>query len=245
MTLKRALIFFCLALLVALAAQVPAHWLGARIAAATEGRVQFEDARGTLWRGQANIRIAGGVLLDDIEWRFQPLGLLRLEWRYQLQSDHPSLRGSTLAGATLTGFRLSETDLRLPARNVGVFFPLAGTFSPEGLVQLQTPEISCSRALACDGDAIVQWSEAALALAELRPLGDYQLALQARAGKLSYDVKTLKGSLRLAGKGEWQPGSVPRFTGELSAAPADLPRVQGLMRLFGEPDPRGMLRIQR
>lgn len=245
MTLKRALVFFFIALLIAVAAQVPAHWLGARVAGATEGRVQFEEASGTLWRGRANIRIAGGVLLEDIEWRFQPLGLLRMEWRYRLQSDHPSLRGSTLAGATFSGFRLSETDLRLPARNAAAFAPLAGTFSPEGLLQLRTAEISCTRALACDGDATLDWSDASVALADLRPLGDYQLALQARSGVLNYDVKTLKGGLRIAGKGQWQAGSAARFTGELSTAPADLPRVQGLMRLFGEPDPRGMLRIQR
>lgn len=245
MSLKRALIFFAIALLIALAARVPAHWLGARVSSATEGRVQFESAQGTLWSGQANIRIAGGVVLEHVEWRFQPLGLLRLEWRYQLKSDEPSLRGSTLVGATFSGFRLSDTQLRMPARTAAALAPFIGTFSPEGLLGLQTTEWHCSRSLVCDGDATLEWSDAAVALADLRPLGDYQITVQARAGRIHYDVKTLKGNLRIAGKGEWQAGSPARFTGELSAAPADLPRVQGLMRLFGEPDARGMLRIQR
>lgn len=245
LSIRQAGLFFVLALGVALAARFPAHGLGERITAASGGGLHLEEAEGTVWQGRASVRLANGHRLEDIEWQFQPLGLLSLEWRYRLSSDHPGLRGSMLAGVTPGGFRLGETDLRLPARSLAALYPMAGTFSPEGWLQVRTAGLSCSRALACDGDALVTWTEAAMALAELRPLGDYQLAVQARADRFDFDLKTLKGSLRAAGKGSWQSGQGPRFTGELSAPPGELPRVQGLMRLFGEPDGRGLLHIQR
>ena len=63
-------------------------------------------------------------------------------------------------------------------------------------------------------------------------------------GRADFDVKTLKGTLRAAGKGQFANGAL-RFTGELSAPPDQMPRVQGLMRLLGTPDERGVLRINR
>jgi general secretion pathway protein N len=236
--------FFVIALLFALAAQAPAAWLVAQAGDHLKGQVEIQNASGTIWRGSADVRhSASNLNIQSVRWRFQPAGLFALQWRYAVDASDAALAGSANAGFGFGSVTLSDSTLDMPARTASAVAPVLGTFSPDGRVLANIRSLQC-KGDACSGDVALTWRDAAVALAELRPLGDYQIDAQLRDGNADFDVKTLKGTLRAAGKGQFQNGAL-RFTGELSAPPDQLPRVQGLMRLFGTPDERGVVRINR
>ena len=78
-----------LGLLSGLIAFAPAAWLAAAVASGTSAQVQLADPRGTVWRGNAQLVLAGGqgsqdalALPDRLEWQLAPTFdglLLRLE----------------------------------------------------------------------------------------------------------------------------------------------------------------------
>jgi general secretion pathway protein N len=242
--MRRWIGLFVVALLVALLAQMPASWLVAQAADRLKGQVDIQNATGTLWRGSADVRmVQGGMTLKAVNWRFQPSGLLALQWRYAIDINDAALIGNASVGFGLGSITLSNAQLDLAARTAPAVAPMLGAFSPEGRVLANIRSLSCRGEL-CTGDVMLTWRDAAVSLAELRPLGDYQIEAVLKDGNADFDVKTLKGALRAAGKGQLQNGAL-RFNGELSAPPDQLPRVQGLMRLFGTPDERGVLRINR
>lgn len=238
-------LLFVLALLGGIIARTPAAWLAEEAMKASRGQFELQNAQGTLWRGTADVRLPqAGLALRNIRWRFDPLGLASLQWRYHLESEDPSFAGKGFVGVGVGGMSVADADIALPARVAAQLIPMAATFSPDGNLFANIRSLRC-KDLTCTGDSTLSWTEASVSLAELKPLGDYQMEVRLQDGRADFDLKTLKGSLRAAGKGNWQPGSPLRFAGELSAAPDQLPRVQGFMRLFGTPDERGVLRINR
>lgn len=238
-------VLFALALGLALIMQAPAWLISQRLPELSQGEAELRDVQGTLWRGSAILHLPKhGLTLDKLTWRFRPLALPGLEWRYAVTIEDAELLATGGVGATFTGIVISEAQADMGARSATALFPLAATFSPEGKLTANIRKLSCAN-IRCDGDATLQWREAGLALAELRPLGDYQLAATFNAGRADYELKTNKGTLRAAGRGTWEPGKRPTFTGEVSAPPDQLPKVQGLLRLLGTPDERGVVRISR
>lgn len=243
MSLTRWVLLSIAALLIALLARMPAAWVAERAAPSLRG-VQLQNIEGTVWRGRADVTIAqAGLALKGIRWRFQPSGLLALQWRYGIESDDAALAGRASVGLGVGSVTLTDSKLALPARTAGHLVPMLSTFSPEGQVTANIRTLRC-QGYTCSGDVKATWAGAALSLAELRPLGDYQIDAVLNDGRADFDVKTLKGTLRAAGKGQLQNGAL-RFNGELSAPPDQMPKVQGLMRLLGTPDERGVLRINR
>jgi len=238
-------VLFAVALLLALVMQAPAWLVAQRLPGLTSGEVELRDVQGTVWRGSATMHLPKhGLTLDKLTWRFRPLALLGLEWRYALTVEDAELTATGSAGATFTAIVISDLHAELGARTATALFPLAAAFNPEGKVDANIRKLSCAN-IRCDGDATLQWRDASLALAELRPLGDYQLAATFSAGRADYELKTLKGTLRAAGRGSWEPGKPPTFTGEVSAPQDQLSKVQGVLRLLGTPDERGVVRINR
>lgn len=243
MSVTRWVLLSIAALLIALLARMPAAWVAERAAPSLRG-VQLQNIEGTVWRGRADVTLTqAGLTLKDIRWRFQPAGLLALQWRYGIESSDAALAGRANVGLGIGSVTLTDGELALLARTAGALVPMLAAFSPEGNVTANIRTLQC-KGERCSGDVKATWNGAALSLAELRPLGDYQIDAVLNDGRADFDVKTLKGTLRAAGKGQFANGAL-RFTGELSAPPDQMPRVQGLMRLLGTPDERGVLRINR
>lgn len=243
MSLARWLMLFVAALLVALLARMPAGWVATQAASSLRG-AQLQNVDGTVWRGKADIHLTQSALtLKGVRWQFQPLGLLSLQWRYAVESDDAALTGRASVGLGLGSVTLSDSALMLPARTAGSFAPMLSAFSPEGQVVANIRTLQCKGEV-CTGDVKATWTNASLSLAELRPLGDYEIIAALKDGNANFDVKTLKGTLRAAGKGQFENGAL-RFNGELSVPPDQMTKVQSLMRLLGTPDERGVLRINR
>lgn len=226
-----------------LIATAPA-WLATRSLAGISGGTAIgQRPEGTLWSGAARIELPRqNLALHRVEWRFQPLALLRGEWSYALNVKDPALTASAIVSRGFTRLIVRDAAAVLPAATAAALMPALAVFSPSGTVELTGVNLRCADQN-CDGDIAAHWRNAALPLAELRPLGDYAATATLRSGSAEFEVKTLTGALRVAGRGTWQAPQRIGFNGEASAAPDVLPRVQGLMKLLGNPDERGTVKI--
>ena len=74
------------------------QWLGDRLPS-----VSVSGIEGSVWRGTASGVFWDELLLGKVSWRWQPLALLRGEWRDFVRLESPDVRGEGGVGWRLTG----------------------------------------------------------------------------------------------------------------------------------------------
>jgi general secretion pathway protein N len=236
-----ALLGVLVGLAVVLACRAPAAWLAAAVHEASAGRVRFNDARGTLWTGSAQLQVTGGagsrdaaVLPGRVSWALRPrwLGLHvevaagcctagALKGRLSWQGRRPALQvddgASRWPAALLAGLGTPWNTLRL-----------------EGELRLATQGLSLAwpqGRLVLAGHAELGAAGMSSRLATLKPLGSYRLTL-AGGDASAVELSTLEGRLQLSGRGQWT-GSRLRFEGSAGAAPEDEAALAKLLNIIG------------
>lgn len=222
----------------------PALWLGALLDVASDSHLQLAQPRGTFWSGNARLILAGGegsrdalVLPGRISWKLRPgWGRLQLQLRAECCTPEPLL---LVAGARWGGWSLALADSasQWPAA------VLAGLGAPWNTLQAQGRLALGSQGLSLewlDGRASVQGSaslealEFSSRLSTLRPIGSYRLRLVGNglSDPPHLQLETLEGSLKLAGRGQWN-GTRWNFRGEASAATEHEPVLGNLLNIIG------------
>ena len=83
------------------------------------------------------------------------------------------------------------------------------------------------------GEARIEWSGAATALSDVKPLGSYRADVAAEGSAARIDVSTLSGPLRVAGKGNLVFPAQLTFNGEARGEGPQAPALQPLLDLMG------------
>jgi general secretion pathway protein N len=219
----------------------PAAWLSMGIANASNGQVLLADARGSVWRGSAQLVLTGGAnstdataLPERVQWTLWPS-------LTGLNGDVMAVCCSTqpvhlLARPHWGGAQLDVTalHLNLPAELLAGLGTPWNTLNPQGQLVLVANALSVDwvegRAQ-LDGNATLDMTGVSSRLSTLRPLGDYRLSLT--GGPVpSVQLQTLQGALQLSGSGQWV-GSRMRFSGEASAAPNREDALSNLLNIIG------------
>jgi general secretion pathway protein N len=230
----------------------PARWLAGAVGRATEGRLLLSEARGTIWRGSAQVTLTGGAGSSDA------VALpSRLDWRLGPRWDGLA---AELAASCCTAEPLA---LRILPRWGGarVLVGPGQTSWPAGLLAgLGTPwntlQLDGDLRLASEGLS-VEWVQGRLAIAgraeltaqrlssrlsTLRPMGSYRITVLGGATP-TLQLDTLEGSLQLSGNGQWV-GSRLRFSGVASAAPESESVLANLLNIIGRRSgPRSIITI--
>jgi general secretion pathway protein N len=233
-----------LGVLLATLVNAPARWLTAALQQGMQGRVLFQDARGTVWNGSAQLLLSGGAGSQDaaalpgrLAWliRLNRSGLLA-----DLQADccmqqpwHVSVQ-PRWGGASLA---LADSLSQWPAQW------LAGLGTPWNTVQAQGQLTLSTRGLSMEwtagrmtvaGRAQLDAAHISSRLSTLKPMGSYRVILLGGATP-SFTLETLEGSLQLVGTGQWV-GSKLRFDGTASASPEHLDALSNLLNIIGRRD---------
>ncbi len=238
MKLRRIILVVLGAYAVFLAAAAPAWIATVRIAAAAPGTVDFIEPRGTLWHGAAGVRIAGAAL-ERVEWTFLPQRLFSGEWAYALHIADPAAKADAVAARGFSGWRVHDLAAEVQAGLLARWLPLFGVFSPGGQFRIDAARLAFD-GNNIEGQAQLLWRNAALSLSEVRPLGDYGADITLHDRRADYTVKTNSGTLRVAGRGSFQPPLQWSFNGEATAAADALPRLQDLLKTIGTPNDKGV-----
>ena len=231
-------------LLLILLFQAPARWLTSALQEASQGRLVFQDARGTVWNGSARLTLTGGAGSRDaatlpgrLNWLISPAwsGMsadlhadccMQQPWRLNLS---PRWNGAQLALADSTSLWPAQwlTGLGTPWNTVQIEGQL--TLTTQGVnVQWAGGRMTLAGRLQLDADNLSS------RLSTLKPMGSYRAILQGGAAP-TFQLETREGRLQLSGTGQWA-GSRFRFDGVASAAPEHQDALSNLLNIIGRRD---------
>lgn len=237
-----ALLLGALAYVAFLVGTVPATLVAEQVARIAAGRVDVDRVEGSLWNGRAAVRVrsgAGELALDEVTWRFLPARLLAGEAAFAVQAKRTGFDASLVAARSPGETRLRDLKARGAAATFTPLFPLAAGWQPEGMVTVESDEFALA-GNESRGAAKIEWREAALSLANARPLGSWKADLTGKGEAIEVALATVKGPLRLAGKGTMKGKAPFVFEGTASADPGREKELEALLALIGPRRPDGL-----
>jgi general secretion pathway protein N len=242
---RHAVIGGVLGLVLAMLIWAPARWLAWGVAQASQGQVQWLDARGTVWAGSAQLLLSGGAGSRDplalpgrLRWTLTPAWTgLRLGWQADCcmaQAAHLQVR----LGASTLNLQVSDHPSQWPAALLTGLGAPWNTLQPEGQLQLRTEGLQLNWAqgrLQMRGLIDLNLQNLSSRLSPIKPLGSYSIALTGTPEGTptpGLQLNTIQGPLRLSGQGQWV-GQRLRFTGEASAEEGSEAALSNLLNIIG------------
>lgn len=226
----------------------PASWLAGAVARATDQRLQLADARGSVWSGNAQLVLTGGVGSRDAA---ALPGRLRWQIRPRLNGLELALKQACcLDREWVVQFRigLGRYQVVLPAQPQALGqWPaawLAGLGTPFNTMQLGGTLRLTSNGMTLEsvqgrwrviGSLDFDLLGVSSRLSTLDTLGSYRFSVRGGAASgepATLNLDTLEGALRLSGSGQWT-GSRARFRGEASAAEGQEAALNNLLNIIG------------
>ncbi|RQH06143.1 type II secretion system protein N [Paraburkholderia dinghuensis] len=230
-----------------LLARMPAAWIAPQFARMTQGHVNLVDPAGSLWQGSATLMLAAGqdpngatVLPGRIEWRtaFWPLftGRVHMQMRQTEAMPDPVTVEATPRGATMTA-----GSIDVPASLLAGLGAPFNTLDFDGKVRLAW---SPWRTFGTDafGRVNISLTDMSARVSLVKPLGSYEVVVQAQGASSTIDLSTQKGPLQLDGHGTMSRASAS-FEGTASATPEQRENLAGLLNLLGRPSGPGTVAL--
>ena len=238
--------------LTALLIHLPAQWLAQALFKATQGQVQLQEAKGSVWQGSGKLVLTGGegsrdalALPGRIHWQTgMSLNSANLpQFNFNLNAPccmTQSARLSLQAPERLQVWQLQVDDhqSQWPAHLLSGLGAPWNTLEPEGTLRLETKQLRFNlqtQPAWLQGGITLTAENMSSKLSTLKPMGTYQINLggASAANPLpSLSLTTQSGSLLLSGQGQWQ-GSRLQFRGEASAVPEHAAALSNLLNIIG------------
>ena len=238
--------------LTALLIHLPAQWLAQALFKATQGQVQLQEAKGSVWQGSGKLVLTGGegsrdalALPGRIHWQTgMSLNSANLpQFNFNLNAPccmTQSARLSLQAPERLQVWQLQVDDhqSQWPAHLLSGLGAPWNTLQPEGTLKLETKQLRVNfqtQSSWLQGEITLTAENMSSKLSTLKPMGTYQINLggASAANPLpSLSLTTQSGSLLLSGQGQWQ-GSRLQFRGEASAVPEHAAALSNLLNIIG------------
>jgi len=238
--------------LTALLIHLPAQWLAQALFKATQGQVQLQEAKGSVWQGSGKLVLTGGegsrdalALPGRIHWQTgMSLNSANLpQFNFNLNAPccmTQSARLSLQAPERLQVWQLQVDDhqSQWPAHLLSGLGAPWNTLEPEGTLKLETKQLRVNLQTQpswLQGGITLTAENMSSKLSTLKPMGTYQINLggASAANPLpSLSLTTQSGSLLLSGQGQWQ-GSRLQFRGEASAVPEHAAALSNLLNIIG------------
>lgn len=234
-----------LGLALALIIWAPARWLAWGVGLASQGQMQWHDARGTIWSGSAHLVLTGGAQSRDaqalpgrLQWRIAPSWSgLQFQWRTDCCMTEAAKLHLRVGWATGQVTISNHTSVWPAALLQGLGAPW-NTLKPDGQLQLRTQALLLFWAqgrMQMQGQAELRLQHLSSRLSTLQPIGSYLLQVQGTPEGTptpSLQLSTEKGPLQLTGQGQWVGGRL-RFTGEASAEEGSESALDNLLNIIG------------
>lgn len=223
----------------------PAHWLAWGVSQASQGQVQWRDARGTVWSGSAQLVLTGGSASRDVQalpgrfqWRLTPNWTgLRIQWQADCCMTEPALL-HVQGGWSTWQIQVSDHTSTWPAALLTGLGAPWNTLQPVGQLQLNTQALQLHWAqgrMQVKGQADLRLQNLSTRLSPIQPVGSYWLQLRGTpegTATPSLKLSSLQGPLLLSGEGQWV-GARLRFQGEASAQEGHAPELNNLLNILG------------
>ena len=220
---------------------LPASWMASIIETQSAGRLSLGDAQGTLWNGSAFIGGAAGhngpvtpLLPGRFSWQLSPMALLgsvNMELKNAAALSQPmSITGSW------RHLQISPSTISLPAERLAALGAPLNTIQPSGKMRLSWGLLQLG---ILDGVANMKGNmnlgmhEIASRLSPVKPLGDYNLAVDWLGQQATVKLSTIKGPMLLNGAGKLTNGRL-QFSGTAEAESGHKERLANFLNLLGQ-----------
>ena len=220
---------------------LPATWMAAIVETQTAGRLTLGDAQGTLWRGSAFIGGAAGsndpvapLLPGRFSWRLSPMVLLG-SIDAELENTAALSQPVAVTGSWQQ-WQISPAAISLPAERLAALGAPLNTVQPSGQMRLSWAPLQLARhdgKIEMSGSMNLEISGLASRMSPVKPLGDYNLALDWQGRQASVILRTIKGPMLLNGSGMFSNGHL-QFSGTAQAEAAQEERLANFLNLLGQ-----------
>ncbi|PUE12164.1 type II secretion system protein N [Limnohabitans sp. T6-20] len=223
----------------------PASWLAWGITQASQGQIQWQDARGTVWSGSAQLVLTGGTESRDaqalpsrLQWTLTPRWAdLHIQWNANCCMTEPA-KWHIKAGWSTWQIQASDHTSTWPAALLTGLGAPWNTLQPDGQLQLNTQGLQLQWAegrMQLKGQAQLQLQNMSTRLSASQPIGSYLLQLRGSPEGTptpSLQLSSQQGPLLLNGEGQWV-GARLRFKGEASAQAGHEQALNNLLNILG------------
>lgn len=222
---------FAMLLTGALLAQAPAWLVDTQLDKLTDGALRLAGCEGSIWSGGGTLTVIDPIKQQaqpwvGLNWDWRPWRLLQGEMAWRLRANGAPA-GEIAVG--LGGWRADELALNAPARFAMERIPHAfGRFGWHGEMALSTQRWRCDWHGRCDGDAQLRWIGVAADIFLGRPIGDYQIALQAQKGNIDLLWTTLGGETHVDAHGALRTDAHWNLSGTVRGNPEFLSRLPAI-----------------
>lgn len=234
------LLAFAIFLIVA----APASLLGDAVARASRNTIAITGTSGSVWHGSGDLEMRPAssppLRIGRLDWTINPLWLVtgKIGVNVSLTGN-----GAALAGTARIGFgslALRNLKAMFPAQLVPVFYAPAELLAPEGIVKVHSDSFSIVRDTRIEGSIELNWNNAASGISDIKPLGDYRLVLSGRNASATIKLETLRGSLALAGDGQYALNPVSFSFNGTGRAVESAEALEPVLRMMGPKGPGGV-----
>jgi len=210
-------------------------------------KISATEVSGTLWQGHLGALRVARTELKELRWQWQPAALLsgRLQAAFRLGEGAEGLKGKGLAGMSLGGVYLAQTELMAPVDWVKAQLPQPIPAQLQGGVSLSIRHYRPGTPWCRSLEGLLSWQQAGFRSV----LGDVDLRqadaeLGCRDGALtaalsqSSPALTFEGDASLGEQGRYRLDGALKAGAQLSKGLADN------LKYLGRPDPQGRYRLQ-
>lgn len=235
----KRLLFALGALALASLWQAPASIVDQCLDDVSGGTLRLAEATGTVWSGRALLLTAGkspGVWQPQlpIEWTLDASSLVDRRLALRISSG-----GNAIAtiGAGFDGIVANRVRLRGPASFFLERFKHNLSHAGwRGEMAMTSTRFECTWNGHCGGPMEVEWINASSDLLLNQPLGSYRLTTDGVAGGvLRFQLRTIDGTIRIDGGGDWAADGSFSFKGTIKGPPELMQRLPSIAGPWAQP----------
>ncbi len=227
---------------------LPASVAAGLMAAGTKGQFRLTNVSGTAWNGRGDANIASftpgqaPLVIRNVEWTVQRWRILVGELALALRFNGPELSGSVAVTRSFNQILARNVRLSLPASLVTVNVPAAREWKTPGMVQITSDNLTITpRGIRGVGELNWRGAEAV----GIGAIGDYRALLKGNGeGPAAVDLTTVRGQIRLEGRGELSPNNQLRMNVNLNVDGPNRTMLLPLFGMIGKQQPDGSVAIE-
>lgn len=214
--------------LLALVCYLPARWFAPLASNALDGKIEFQDVRGSVWFGSASVTAKPNtsekgaehaVNAMSVSWDIRPQWVgLRGVFRVPCCSEKGIEWGLKLS-PTSSDLSIKNSDFQLPDKALQRFATPFNALGLDGDIRLTTSDMHVvwnrDGQVRVIGRAQIDALGISTRLTQLRPVGSYRLTYSGSEPN-QMEMSTLSGPLKITGTGKWT-GQTWAFRGVAAA----------------------------
>jgi hypothetical protein len=227
---------------------LPASVAAGLIATGTKGQFKLTNVSGTAWSGRGDANVApfapgqAPLVIRNVEWTVQRWRMLMGELALALRFNGPELSGGVDVTRSINQILARNLKVSLPASLVTVNVPAAREWKTPGMVQLTSDSLLFTpRGIRGVGELNWRGAEAV----GIGAIGDYRALVKGSGeGPAAVDLTTLRGQIRLEGRGELSPNNQLRMNVNLNVDGPNRALLLPLFGMIGRQQPDGSVAIE-